>query len=73
MSMVNVTLSLDSLNATELAMLQRIVVKAAIVGLNSLDGLNRPDILAAIVDAGVANAGDGYAEETEKVSEFLRG
>lgn len=69
MSIVNVTLSLDSLNATELAMLQRIVVQAAFVGLNS----DRPGILAAIVDAGVANAGDDYAEETEKVSEFLRG
>jgi hypothetical protein len=69
MSIVNVTLSLDSLNATELAMLQRIVAQAAFVGLNS----DRPDILAAIVDAGVANAGDDYAEETEKVSEFLRG
>ncbi|MBK8989457.1 MAG: hypothetical protein IPM39_25925 [Chloroflexi bacterium] len=66
MDMINITLVLDYLNATEIAALQRIVAKAG-------DCQDRPAALAAIVDAGVQNAGDEYAVETRKVSEFFGG
>ncbi|MBE2198101.1 MAG: hypothetical protein IAE79_05785 [Anaerolinea sp.] len=66
MKTVSLQVSLESLTATEIAALQRIVAKACIDS-------NRSNILAAIVDAGVANAGDEYAEETNRVGDFFRG
>jgi hypothetical protein len=66
MNTVQVTVSLENLNATEIAALQRIVAKACV-------DPHRPDSLAAIVAAGLASAGDEYAEETGKVSEFFAG
>ncbi len=66
METVNITLALNYLNATEIAALQRIVAKAG-------DCQSRPAALAAIVDAGIQNAGDEYAAETCKVSKFFGG